>query len=156
MDHLKKLTENVSMQHEKQPKLDVEVEAGSICLFSDRFTFTAECLKWSLWAELWGVVELRANKMTGGELAAMEKPVQDEVLHLLSCSPEHVWPASNWEIQGWKDFSGRAESPVKKKKLTWLPVTSLFYYAPQPLWVSSERGDYVSSCDTISVSLPEK
>lgn len=54
-------------------------------------------------------------------MTLMEKLDRKMVLHSLSCSPKRVWPASNWEIQGWRDFWRRAKSPVKRRKLqsTW-------------------------------------
>lgn len=52
----------------------------------------------------------------------MGKLDKEPVLHSLSCSPKRVWPASSWEIQGWRGFWRRAKSPVKKRKLqsAWL------------------------------------
>ena len=60
----------------------------------------------------------------------MEKLDKEPVLHSLSCSPKRVWPASSWEIQGWRGFWRRAKSPVKKRKRqsAWLNVLSLFYF----------------------------
>lgn len=64
-------------------------------------------------------------------MKVMEIIDREIVRHSLSCSPKSVWPASNWEIQGWRGFWRKAKSPVKKIKLqsAWLSVTSLFSHA---------------------------
>ncbi len=100
-------------------KLKVQVK-----MFCDWFTFMAEKageLKWQK--------QRRGNRMPTKqhnrdvEMKVMEKLDREIVLHSLSCSPKRAWPASNWEILGWRDFWRRAKSPVKKRKLQSLYVS---------------------------------
>ncbi len=95
-------------------------------MFCDWFTFEAEkaVLRWQ---RNRGASVCRQNNR-GVEMKVMEKLSREIVLHSLSCFPKRVWPASNWETQGWRGFWGRAKSPVKKRKhqSAWLSVASLF------------------------------
>lgn len=60
------------------------------------------------------------------------------ILHLQSCSPGSVWPASSWEKQEWRGFWRQVKTPVKmtKHQSSWLALlfTSHIFHMEWTVW----------------------